>query len=85
MIDDWFRSNPSIAAGSHELYLGHRFVGIPRVRAMACEPQYYGSYLLASLPFVLAAWSTASGRLRAGLGVASGLGLEDQGRSKRCW
>ena len=54
-LDRWCSSNPSIASGSHELYLGERFVGIPRVRAGACEPLYFGSYLLAALPCVGAA------------------------------
>lgn len=51
-------SNPSIAAGSGELYLGDRFVGIPRVRGPFPEPLHFGSYLLAAVPIAIAgAWS----------------------------
>lgn len=54
---DLFDTNPSIAAGSEELYLGHRFVGIARLRGPFPEPLHLGSYLLASLPVALAgAW-----------------------------
>jgi O-antigen ligase len=61
-LDAWFSSNPSIAAGSHELYLGHRFVGIPRIRSTACEPLYFGSYLLLAVPIALAAAMRQRGR-----------------------
>ncbi|HEX9900971.1 MAG TPA: O-antigen ligase family protein, partial [Candidatus Methylomirabilis sp.] len=54
-VERWATSNPSIAAGSDQLYLGHRFVGIPRVRGPACEPLYFGSYLLAIAPVTAAA------------------------------
>jgi hypothetical protein len=58
--DQWVSSNPSIAAGSHELYLGHRFVGIPRIRSSACEPLYFASYLLLAVPVAIAAASRQS-------------------------
>jgi len=64
-VDKWFSSNPSIAAGSHELYLGHRFVGIPRIRATACEPLYFGSYLLIALPICALGVRHSVGRARA--------------------
>jgi O-antigen ligase len=73
-IDRWASSNPSIASGSHELYLGHRFVGIPRLRAGACEPLYFGSYLLAALPCVAVASSRRLGRSRWWRQAACGLG-----------
>lgn len=47
-------SNPSYASGSEELYLGHSFTGIPRVRGPAPEPLYLGSYLLLALPLAVA-------------------------------
>lgn len=56
-LEAWVTSNPSIAAGSDQLYLGQRFVGIARARGPACEPLYFGSYLLAVLPITAgAAW-----------------------------
>jgi O-antigen ligase len=58
---DWFvtfervaTSNPAILSGSEELYLGHAFTGIPRVRGTACEPLYLGNLLLGAIPFFLA-------------------------------
>jgi O-antigen ligase len=71
----WMSSNPSIASGSDELYLGHRFVGIPRVRGPACEPLYFGSYLLMAVPVAVAGalgrrrWARAWRLLAAGAGV----------------
>jgi len=57
-LESWVTSNPSIAAGSDQLYLGHRFVGIARARGPACEPLYFGSYLLALMPVTAAgAWT----------------------------
>ncbi len=46
-------SNPAILSGSEELYLGHAFTGIPRVRGTSCEPLYLGNLLLGALPFFL--------------------------------
>ena len=54
-------SNPSIASGSDELYLGRRFVGIARVRSGAAEPLYFGSYLLCVLPATVMGWNQAKG------------------------
>lgn len=45
-------TNPSIASGSDELYLGHAFTGIARLRAPMPEPLMFGSYLLAVVPLV---------------------------------
>lgn len=45
-------TNPSIASGSDELYLGHAFTGIARLRAPMPEPLMLGSYLLAVVPLV---------------------------------
>lgn len=45
-------TNPSIASGSDELYLGHAFTGIARLRAPMPEPLMFGSYLLAAVPLV---------------------------------
>ena len=45
-------TNPSIASGSDELYLGHSFTGISRLRGPMPEPLMFGSYLLASVPLV---------------------------------
>jgi O-antigen ligase len=52
-LESVFTSNPSILAGSEELYLGNAFTGIPRVRGTACEPLYLGNYLLMVLPLLL--------------------------------
>ena len=65
-------SNPSIASGSGELYLGDRFVGIPRVRGPFPEPLHFGSYLLAAVPVTFAgAWAArGAGRAwRVGVGL----------------
>lgn len=53
-LDRVFTSNPAILAGSDELYLGHGFAGIPRVRGTACEPLYLANLMLLSLPWLLA-------------------------------
>jgi O-antigen ligase len=45
-------TNSSIASGSDELYLGHSFTGISRLRAPMPEPLMFGSYLLAAVPLV---------------------------------
>lgn len=70
----WAASNPSIAAGSQELYLGHRFVGIPRISGPACEPLYFGSYLLAVVPVAGMAALRSRGWSRGWRVVAAGLG-----------
>ena len=65
-LEGLFTSNPSILAGSEELFLGDAFAGVPRIRGTACEPLYLGNYLLAVAPWlVLAArrdrrWWTAA-------------------------
>jgi O-antigen ligase len=70
----WLASNPSIAAGSDELYLGHRFVGIPRLSGPTCEPLYFGSYLLVAVPVAVAgAWSRR-GWSRRWRGLAAAVG-----------
>jgi hypothetical protein len=62
-----FTSNPSILSGSDELYVGNRFLAIPRLRGTACEPLYLGNYLLLALPMVaLTAWPKAASRTAAG-------------------
>lgn len=62
-----FTSNPSILSGSEELYVGNRFLEIPRLRGTACEPLYLGNYLLLALPLVaLTAWPQAGRRAAAG-------------------
>lgn len=48
-----FTSNPSILAGSAELFLGDSFTGVPRLRGTACEPLYLGSYLLLAMPWIM--------------------------------
>jgi O-antigen ligase len=68
-------SNSSIASGSDELYLGHSFVGIPRVRSGAAEPLYFGSYLLCVLPLTTMALTRARGWSRAWRALALLLGL----------
>lgn len=47
-----FTSNPSIFAGSGQLYLGNVLRDIPRLRGTACEPLYLGNFLLLALPLV---------------------------------
>jgi O-antigen ligase len=54
-----FATNPSIAAGSEELYLGHAFTGLGRARGFFPEPLHLGSYLVATVPL---AASMAVGR-----------------------
>ncbi|HKK72625.1 MAG TPA: O-antigen ligase family protein [Candidatus Krumholzibacteria bacterium] len=68
-------SNPSIAAGSAELYLGDRFVGIPRMRGPFPEPLHFGSYLVAVLPVTLAAAVVSRGTGRVARAVLGALGL----------
>jgi hypothetical protein len=55
-LDGWFTSNPSILAGSKELYLGTGFRQIPRLRGTMCEPLYFGNYLLLVIPWLLLPW-----------------------------
>ena len=47
-----FTSNPSILAGSEQLYLGNVLRDMPRLRGTACEPLYLGNYLLLTVPLV---------------------------------
>jgi len=62
-----FTSNPSILSGSAELYVGNRFLEIPRLRGTACEPLYLGNYLLLALPVVaLTGWSAFARRAATG-------------------
>jgi O-antigen ligase len=68
-------SNPSIAAGSEELYLGHRFVGIPRLRGPMPEPLLFGSYLLAAVPVTAAAAMAHRGWERNWRAAVAFLGL----------
>ena len=52
-----FTSNPSILSGSGQLYVGDRFLAVPRLRGTACEPLYLGNYLLLVIPMVfLTGW-----------------------------
>lgn len=68
-------SNPSIASGSAELYLGDRFVGIPRMRGPFPEPLHFGSYLVAVVPITLAAAVASRGAARVWRLVLAALGL----------
>lgn len=68
-------SNPSIASGSEELYLGHRFVGIARLRGPMPEPLLFGSYLLAVVPITAAAALRARGRARRWRAAVALLGV----------
>lgn len=68
-------TNPSIASGSDELYLGHSFTGIARLRGAMPEPLLLGSYLLATVPLVAASAARRRGRARAWRAIAAGLGL----------
>jgi len=62
-----FTSNPSILSGSAELYVGNRFLEIPRLRGTACEPLYLGNYLLLALPVIaLTVWPKSVQRVAAG-------------------
>ncbi len=72
---DLLSSNRSIASGSDELYLGHSFVGIPRVRSGAAEPLYFGSYLLCVLPMTAVGMVAARGWARLWRAFALVLGL----------
>ncbi len=61
-----FTSNPAIFAGSDELYVGGRFLPVPRLRGTICEPLYLGNYLLLALPLVgLTGWGPLRRRLTA--------------------
>lgn len=51
-LEKVFTSNPSILSGSGQLYVGDRFLAVPRLRGTACEPLYLGNYLLLALPLV---------------------------------
>jgi O-antigen ligase len=78
-------TNPSIASGSDELYLGHSFTGISRLRGPMPEPLMFGSYLLASVPLVALAGFARQGFARwwrlstALLGAACLLGTWSRG------
>ncbi len=76
-LDDWFSSNPSIASGSEELYLGHQFVGIARARGSFPEPLHLGSFLVAVLPVTACAAYFRSGWERRWrlITVALGMGV----------
>lgn len=67
MLDTVFTSNPSILSGSTMLYVGDRFVDVPRLRGTACEPLYLGNYLLLALPMVALTGWRRRWRLAAGL------------------
>lgn len=57
-LEGVFTSNPSILSGSKEVYVGNRFLDIPRLRGTACEPLYLGNYLLLAVPMIaLTGWS----------------------------
>ncbi|HPF33830.1 MAG TPA: O-antigen ligase family protein [Candidatus Krumholzibacteria bacterium] len=75
-------SNPAILSGSEELYLGHAFTGIPRVRGTACEPLYLGNLLLMSLPFLML---PGTGRRLAWGAAATGLVLLLATWSRGAW
>lgn len=66
-LDAVFTSNPSILSGSTMLYVGDRFVDVPRLRGTACEPLYLGNYLLLALPMVALSGWRRRWRLAAGL------------------
>ncbi len=59
-MDRWFTSNPSILAGSEELFLAGQFRGIPRVRGTMCEPLYLGNFLLLVVPVLAYAYRKQS-------------------------
>lgn len=66
-VDRWwaiFSSNPSIAAGSEELYLGDRFVGIARLRSTFPEPLLLGSWLVVAVPLVFGVATRRRGHQR---------------------
>ena len=81
-LETVFTSNPAILSGSEELYLGHGFTGIPRVRGTACEPLYLGNYLLLVLPFLCIA---ALQRRRWLVLVVAALGLLAATWSRGAW
>ena len=68
-LETVFTSNPAILAGSTQLYLGDRFLDVPRLRGTAAEPLYLGNYLLLVWPWLLA--GPLGGRLRRTLLVAA--------------
>ncbi len=71
-LESFFTSNPAILSGSEQLYLGDRFVPVPRLRGTVCEPLYLGNYLLLILPWLAwLGWPRRRGRLV--LGAAAGL------------
>jgi O-antigen ligase len=74
-LDLWLRSNPSIASGSEELYLGHAFVGIARVRGTFPEPLLFGSYLVVATPIAWVVGGSRRGRARAWRWLAAAAGL----------
>ncbi len=51
-LEKIFTSNPSILSGSGQLYVGDRFLAVPRLRGTVCEPLYLGNFLLLALPLV---------------------------------
>ncbi len=67
-LEKAFTSNPSILAGSEQLYLGNVLRDMPRLRGTACEPLYLGNYLLLAVPLV---WLTSWRRwLQNAVGIA---------------
>ena len=74
-LADLTSSNPSIASGSEELYLGHRFVGIARLRGPMPEPLLFGSYLLAVIPVTAFAALRAQGWARGWRAVVAVVGV----------
>lgn len=81
-LERWATSNPAILSGSEELYLGHAFTGIPRVRGTACEPLYLGNAMLAAVPLFLA---LVPGRRRWWLPAAAGTALLLATWSRGAW
>jgi hypothetical protein len=64
-LEKVFTSNPSILSGSGQLYVGDRFLAVPRLRGTACEPLYLGNYLLLALPLVFVTGWRRLGRAAA--------------------
>ena len=64
-LNSTLASNPSIASGSEELYLGQGFVGIARARGPFPEPLHLASYLLAAIPVTAAGALEREGWSRA--------------------
>jgi len=63
-LEKIFTSNPSILAGSGQLYLANALRDLPRLRGTACEPLYLGNFLLLAIPLVwLTGWSMVRRRL----------------------